>query len=370
MIVFSWNIRGCNDPLKYQEVLDFFRAHKVDVFCVLETRIKEAKASNFFNKLKPFSVIHNYTCHANGRIWVVWNPFTVTVTPIAVHTQFIHCSVRHHSSCSQFHVTFVYASNDAKVRVALWSELCTLSASIEEWIVLGDFNVVRDASERISHHSFDLHDILEFNECILRCGLEDIKGIGCEYTWTNKQDNSRVWCKLDRAMVNSRWLIQFSSSSTNFLPAGVSDHSLMFVTIFSEANHRKRFSFLNFWVTDPSYVSVVQQAWAIPVYGSPMFRFFAKLRNVKHHLLDMHTSKFSNIQKRLDLAKSALADCQLQLQNCPLDSHLAQVEKRLLEEYTKLRGIELSILKQWSKADNVVYNHSGTSYFYGKSMNG
>ncbi|KAK9740793.1 hypothetical protein RND81_03G060700 [Saponaria officinalis] len=114
-------------------------------------------------------------------------------------------------------------------------------------------------------------------------------------------------------MVNPCWLAQFPSSSANFLPAGVSDHSPVFVTIFEEAAHRKRFSFLNCWVTDPLYTSVIWQAWDVPVFGSPIFHFFAKLKNVRHYLLTMHRTKFSNIQQKLNLARSALEDCQLQL---------------------------------------------------------
>ena len=40
MIIGSWNIRGCNDPLKVKEVKDFFHGNNLDILAVLETRIR------------------------------------------------------------------------------------------------------------------------------------------------------------------------------------------------------------------------------------------------------------------------------------------------------------------------------------------
>ncbi|KAK9733251.1 hypothetical protein RND81_04G054500 [Saponaria officinalis] len=277
----SWNIRGCNDPLKLQEVIDFIGSNKVDVFGILETRIKERKATKFSKKFSKFRVMHNCSV-SNGRIWVVWDPRSVTVTNLDVQNQYIHCQVQHHESGAPFQVTFVYAYNDAHIREELWSSLVRLSGLVQNWVVLGDFNVVRDVQERISESAPVLSDILAFNACLLRSGLDDLKA--------------------------------FPSSSANYLPSGVSDHSPCLVTIFEDKRKPTRFSFLNCWIEDPGYLTVVQNAWNIPVRGNAMFQFFAKLKNVRASLTHLHRDKFSSIQLRILEAKRMLDTCQLALQ--------------------------------------------------------
>ncbi|KAK9675810.1 hypothetical protein RND81_11G032700 [Saponaria officinalis] len=272
MKIASWNIRGCNDPLKTQEVLGFIRSESLDVLGLLETRIRKNKADGIMRTLfSSYSVVANYDYQVNGRIWVVWNPATVALIPLQVHSQFVHCHIHHHSSNVEFLATFVYGNNDPSVRLSLWDSLSSLSQSSMDWIVLGDFNIVRDNSEWISDHPPKLSDILDFNACILHCGLDDIHNTGCEFSWTNKQDGSTVWSKLDRALINSAWLTHFPSSAAKVLPSGVSDHSPIMVSIIDEVRPRRRFSFLNYWVDDPTYHARVCKAWSVSVKGSTMF---------------------------------------------------------------------------------------------------
>ncbi|KAK9740129.1 hypothetical protein RND81_03G013800 [Saponaria officinalis] len=194
----------------------------------------------------------------------------------------------HSLSCSSpwlsifFHCTIVYASNDPTTRLALWDDLLSFSSNVREWLVFGDFNVIRDVSERISSAPSNLDDILAFNSCLLQCGLMDLPSSGCEYTWTNKQDGAdRVWSKLDRAMVNGSWQTNFSSTSVIFLPAGVSDHSPTWVTILADIFRPRRFSFLNCWIFMPGYHDLIQDSWAIPVTGSAIYKLLARLKNVR-----------------------------------------------------------------------------------------
>ncbi|KAK9750933.1 hypothetical protein RND81_02G230600 [Saponaria officinalis] len=331
MKLCTWNVRGCNSPLKLSEVASFLRSAQLDVMGVLETRIRQSKATKIANAMFPhYQVINNYSYHNNGRIWILWRPTTVSVRVIEVNSQFIHCHITHYSSCTDFAVTFVYASNDPLARQRLWSSLNDLSHSLSAWLVLGDFNVIRDVEEQISTTPPCLHDILDFNACLLNCALDDIQSSGCVFTWTNKQDGeARVWCKLDRALANHQWLSKFSCSYAQFLPAGVSDHSPVVVTIMEDKPPKSRFSFLNCWLTDPSFQVVVQKAWDIPVHGSLIYCFFSKLKNVRRALTDMHRRKYSSIKQKTTEVKMRLTNCQANIQLQPTSVTLLQEEKDL-----------------------------------------
>ncbi|KAK9675896.1 hypothetical protein RND81_11G039500 [Saponaria officinalis] len=247
---------------------------------------------------------------------------------LETHAQYIHCHVLHHGSGASFDATFIYASNDAVCREDLWSSLVRLSGSVQRWVVLGDFNVVRDVQERINESAPALADILAFNACLLRCGLEDLKA--------------------------------------NFLPSGISDHSPCLVSIFEDVRRPPRFQFLHCWVDHPDYKNVVQSAWSIPTSGTVMFRFFAKLRNVKTTLIRLHKSNFSSILQRIAQAKHDLDACQVSLQHSPSDAFLQQQEQHLQARYVQLRGVEMSILRQRDKFSTIVYNDSNTSVFHAR----
>ncbi|KAK9688833.1 hypothetical protein RND81_09G014300 [Saponaria officinalis] len=276
---------------------------------VLETRIKEKKASKLAgSRFKAFGFLANYASHRNGRIWVLWNPCTVSVTAIRVQAQYLHCQITHHSYGSVCQVTFVYADNDPKLRLSLWAELRILSVSTRHWLLVGDFNVVRDASERISSSLPNLSDILDFNACLLDCGLEDLSGAGCDFTWTNNQEGqARVWSKLDRALISTDWLAAFPSSTALFLPSGISDHSPVVVTVFNSFKRTPRFSFLNCWIHDPQYHDLVTDAWSTMCLGTSMYKFFFRLKQVRGALRGLHRRSFSNIQSRITGARADLS---------------------------------------------------------------
>ncbi|KAK9667762.1 hypothetical protein RND81_13G009700 [Saponaria officinalis] len=368
MIVCAWNVRGCNSPLKLKEVSDLLRSRRIDVMGILETRIHELNSSrlirSFFGGLAVFC---SYNDQRKGRIWLVWNPRTVSVLPMSSCSQLVHCHVLHHDTQSSFHCTFVYANNDPSVRLELWDNLCSLSSTVQEWLVLGDFNVIRDISERLSSSPPNLDDILVFNNCLLHCGLMDLQSSGCEFTWTNKQDGAaRVWSKLDRAMVNNLWLAKFSSTFANFLPAGVSDHSPTLVTVLAEDLHPHRFSFLNCWSSMPGYHTLVQDCWGKHVTGSAISKLLARLRNVRDGLRSFHKANTLGLHRRLNQAKANLDSCSFSLQTNPSCPILLQNHQVAFSSYLKLKQAEISMLAQRAKADKIINNDSNSHVFHAR----
>lgn len=51
MKLYSWNVRGLNDPYKHGEVGKLFWGERVDVLGVLETRVKYHKAERIRMKV-------------------------------------------------------------------------------------------------------------------------------------------------------------------------------------------------------------------------------------------------------------------------------------------------------------------------------
>ncbi|XP_074297306.1 uncharacterized protein LOC141628013 [Silene latifolia] len=131
-----------------------------------------------------------------------------TFTQTLLSNRFVVLSnAEHFATGNVLWVSIVYSFNSGAERKGLWSLLRQASVQHQPLLTLGDFNVVRDINYRISPNPPNIEGIMDFNECIAQAGLEDVNGTSCLYTWTNKQESgSRMWSKMDRAMVNQSWL--------------------------------------------------------------------------------------------------------------------------------------------------------------------
>ncbi|XP_074266898.1 uncharacterized protein LOC141590190 [Silene latifolia] len=342
MKIASWNVRGLNCPLKQNVVRDFLTQNHLDVVALLETRVKIGNAPRILNtSFRHWDSICNYDHHYDGRIWLLYNPFNVTVSVHSIGDQWISYSVLHKVSSTSLNLTVVYGSNDAAERNALWTGLQAASTS-NPWLVIGDFNVVRCPAEKLGPHPPILHEMMDFNSCLISCKVDDIAGTGADMTWTNKQDSlTRVWSKLDRALVNQQWIASFPTSHALFMESGLSDHSPVVVQVQEDIKTHKRFSFLNSCIQHPNYDSIVRDAWAPPIAGNPMFRLFTKLKKVKHALTCFHRENYSDLTGRVKAAKVQLKDCQQQLLQDPFSSFLIEAERDCLANYTSLKKAEL-----------------------------
>ncbi|XP_074265860.1 uncharacterized protein LOC141588311 [Silene latifolia] len=367
MIISSWNIRGLNDPIKQQEVKSYLAKNKVEVFGLLETRVKLLNSAEIIRKFPFYSVLNNYSHHYNGRIWVFLDSRKITLLTSRLHDQFIHLKLLHHSSNQIVYVTMVYGSNDGAHRERLWDALRSVSGSVTNWLVLGDFNIVRDMGERIGPNPPSVTEMMAFNQCLLDCSLDDAHSFGFEHTWTNKRDpTARIWSRLDRVLLNTEWLTQYPTTHVQILPSGISDHSPLLVEVTGGFKLRRTFSYLNCWEEHKDYRDTVTEAWNIPVKGNHTFRLFTKLKHVRKSLISLHKNHYTGITQKVIAAREALETSQRQLQSSPLDPLLLALEKDLLARYLTLRKTERSSLLQRAKIQDIKFKDAPTSYFFSR----
>ncbi|XP_074308496.1 uncharacterized protein LOC141643297 [Silene latifolia] len=329
MIISSWNIRGLNKLVKQIEVNKFLTQNKLDILGILETRVKENKSQRILrNKFRGYSSFCIYSKHYNGRIWLVWNPSTTRVTMLQVHAQVLHCHVHHLATGRAFHLSVVYGGNCPVHRASLWDSLTAMAPQVGPWVVMGDFNIVRYSHEKIGNLPAHLPDMLDFNNCLSSCGLDDMQGTGNDFTWFNKQNPStRVYSKLDRILVNGDRLLTFTQTAAQFLPPEVA------------------------------------AAWSSRVTGNSMFRFMGKLKSTRAYLKQLYVAHFSNINDRIDKVRAELNQCFTDLQLNPLSEELILKEKELSVDFWKLKDAEAKILIQRAKIHDIKLNDAGSKLF-------
>lgn len=191
-------------------------SHQPDVLILTETRVSEERANSIIASLGYERYTKVDSMSFAGGIWVLWNPNSVPLEPIASSFQEIHleCKVTNFS----FLLTAIYASPIFERRKLLWSSFTNLTTILSKpWLIIGDFNDIAKLSEQ---------KMSVFNNFLTNYGLVDLGFLGSPFTWTNGRiGNQIVRTQIDRAHANCEWLSHFLDIKVIHLPKPRLDHN-------------------------------------------------------------------------------------------------------------------------------------------------
>ncbi|XP_074305159.1 uncharacterized protein LOC141640172 [Silene latifolia] len=240
-MVGFWNVRGLNSPAKQKYIKWFLHHHQVGLFGLLETKVKPSSLNGVRNNIcNGWCVSTNTQYHKRGRVWILWQPNLFNVQFLEYNAQFIHTIVKDLANGSSFHFTIFYAFNGVHERKALWSRLISFSLHIKgPWFIGGDFNAVIKPTERLGGVTTE-EEMEDFQMCLDQCSMVDMPATGSFYTWNNKQDAAtRVFSRLDRALVNHNWIEQRPDFYAHFHNEGYFDHTPCLIQKTSDIGLRK-----------------------------------------------------------------------------------------------------------------------------------
>ncbi|XP_020266380.1 uncharacterized protein LOC109841859 [Asparagus officinalis] len=264
-------------------------------------------------------------------------------------------------------ITVVYALNDNSGRKSLWHDILAFKQNVScPWIIGGDFNTIIDNNEKIGGSLVTDAETEDFQDFISSCQLVHLKTNGCFFTWCNKQDiDTRIWCKLDRVLVNEDWIQKYNSSQVEFLTPNCSDHSPGLITIEDEEIEVKRpFKFFKMWISHPDFLSTVRSVWDQVVTGYKMYIFHTKLKKLKPVLKELNKRHFMNISEQVLRAKNDLVEVQEDMSNDLFNPLLVSKEKECLEKYVRLLNCETSFYRQKANIKWGIYGDKCTQFFH------
>uniref|UniRef100_A0A803LW18 Uncharacterized protein n=1 Tax=Chenopodium quinoa TaxID=63459 RepID=A0A803LW18_CHEQI len=169
-------------------------------------------------------------------------------------------------------------------------QIRALKLSIDSpWVVLGDFNCILEAEERIGA-PVSWREMADFRAYIEDCDLSDMKYSGNFYTWNNKQTSE----------------------------VGDFDHCPGIVHVYPEQQvGKKPFRYFNMWSKRSEFRDLVLGAWHNEVEGTPMYKIVKKLKMVKKSLIELNKFGCQNVEIQYNLAKQKLDSCQSALHSNP-----------------------------------------------------
>ncbi|KAL8545034.1 hypothetical protein ACS0TY_005295 [Phlomoides rotata] len=203
------------------------------------------------------------------------------------------------SNCT---IVNVYSPNSATHRCELWEILQALVRQVgtESICIIGDFNAIREESEGVGRSRYwDRGEMEKFNDFIERSDLVEVQLVGRRFTWYRPDGTCKS--KLDRLLVNSTWLNNWSGSILRGGKRSLSDH----VPIYIEGSKKdwgpRPFKFFNQWIQHPSYKGLVEKVWSSSLkQGWAGFVIKEKLKELKMELKEWSTTTFKGMDRRIE----------------------------------------------------------------------
>ncbi|KAF9618929.1 hypothetical protein IFM89_002924 [Coptis chinensis] len=167
--------------------------------------------------------------------------------------------------------------------------------------VAGDFNVVTSNEERKGGRLPCQTAVNEFVEFINGNALIDTTSFSFKFSWSNKRHgDKRMVQKIDRILVNQKWIDAATGWRSKILQRRILDHSPIvgwFTAI--PKPHNIPFRFKKHWIKHESLKEVVKQSWEERLEDVPIRKVMKKLKRSKRRTLLMSSYKKGNgIKKR------------------------------------------------------------------------
>lgn len=187
-----WNVKGLNSSIKQKEVDLLSQKNSCGLLALLETKLNKEALQLCHSKIFPhWRSLYNGISHSKCRIWVIWKADEFDICLLGRTDQYIHLRVQMKATLQQFFLTIVYASNAAAERLVLWDDLRNLTTH-DAWLVGGDFNNVLRPDEREGGQHPLESEFAPFADFLGDCSLEDMRGRGRFFTWTNNTIRSKI----------------------------------------------------------------------------------------------------------------------------------------------------------------------------------
>ncbi|XP_073153202.1 uncharacterized protein [Henckelia pumila] len=246
--------------------------------------------------------------NVSGHIWVFLAD-DVKAECVLDHAQFLHLRVSASFLPTHVFCSFVYAKCDYILHRDLWASLLQIKPVGGPWLVGGDFNVVRDASECLVSSGGRKLPMDEFNHFVLESALVDAGFEGSSFTWTNKS----IWKRLDRVFVSVDW----------------GDH---FNSIRSMSTRH------------PGFLQTIRLNWNMPCSLQGMPRLFAKLKRLKGHLKWWNRDVFRNLFDKIAEAERSVRLAEASCEADPSE-HSWTLLSRCNEELSRVTAMEVDFWK-------------------------
>ncbi|XP_071727402.1 uncharacterized protein [Rutidosis leptorrhynchoides] len=290
------NVRGFGVKSKFGWVKGMCFNERPNVAAFQETKCKNL-SFNWVCSLWgncDFDFIQKDAIGNSGGLLFVWDTTSFVVESALVSDFFVAIRGKWCGSRHETVVANVYGPHTDSKKWEMWNTLDNVLQNIDSaWVICGDFNEVREQSDRLNC-VFIQARADRFNNFIVSNSLIDIPINGKKFTRIS--DDGTKFSKLDRFLVNDNFIKLWKDLSVVALDRRESDHCPLVLRDKVIDFGPKLFKVFDEWLNKDDAIRIINEAWVKPIIGSRkdcMFR--DRLKNVKNDLRKWSKSEFGSL---------------------------------------------------------------------------
>ncbi|OMP14345.1 Endonuclease/exonuclease/phosphatase, partial [Corchorus olitorius] len=228
--------------------------------------------------------------------------------------------------------------------------------------MMGDYNQVLDASDKLSSTSNKICGSDDLRNCLNYCNLSEVAAKGQYFTWTNnREEGSMTWERLDRAFANQNWFNNYSEAVLTNLPITTSDHGPMILQLQKSQYYKRRpYRFEWMWTTHHDCKEIIRSNWMQNSQGSAAYQLVKKIKATSIALKRWNKECFGQLQTRKVNLEKELEELQQNL----FSEYKRKEEREKRKEYALLLEQEQMDWMQKSRVNWIIHGERNTKFYH------
>ncbi|XP_071727314.1 uncharacterized protein [Rutidosis leptorrhynchoides] len=300
----------------------------------------------------------------SGGQLLIWDTKLFEAVNIIKFDRVIGIKGKWRSNGIEINILNVYGPHDDVKKQRLWDSLTRLLADSDEaWVLCGDFNEVRDETERFNC-DFMANRARRFNDMIETNNLFDIPLGGRSFTRVS--DDGIKFSKLDRFLVSNNFFILWDNLMAVALDRTESDYCPIVLKDDEKDYGPKPFKVFDVWLDEDGIYKVVTEAWGkVSISGPRKDRIFMNnLKSVKNSLKEWSKEKFGKLDNDIEVHKSLAQALELKAETGNLNAEELEAWKNARKEWLNKEKIRSGMLKQKARVRWTLEGDENTKYFH------
>ncbi|XP_071729213.1 uncharacterized protein [Rutidosis leptorrhynchoides] len=364
MCTISLNIRGIRQVGKLNWLKRICNKEKPTILGLQETKCGQTTDNliDWFWVNSDFKFVQKDSIGASGGIMLIWDCNTFSFDLAIEGEFFLAIKGSWAGYDSEIFIINVYGPHSFSKKQRMWNELTSLINSINTpFIIFGDFNEVRNPSERMNCEFNQIWSD-KFNNFINQTGLIDLPLGGKKFT--RICEKRMKFSRLDRFLISDDILKIWPNISSKTLDRDLSDHCPIILRNNFFDSGPKPIRVFNTWLDLKDADKVIISAWSTPVNGNrPDCIFRNKLKNVKMEL-KKHSMQLDNLDSQIHDHLKATNEWEKIAETRPITEteRLKWVEEKML--YFEKEKKKTKMLKQKSRIKWALEGDENSKYFH------